>query len=254
MQRIKIIDTDATNICDYGFCGFRNPELEGYRRKANWLKKRFAEGMKFKVLQVNGEDAGMIEYTPGESTWRPVKAAGYMVIHCIMINKKKYKGKGYGALLVEESVKDAKKAKMDGVVVVTSDGTWMAGKDLFIRCGFESVDTAPPSFALMVRKLRKAPSPRFEAGRDRSLRKYASGLTIIKSDQCPCIAKCTNDILQVCRELQIHPRIVELTNGSQARNAPSAYGIFNIVYNGDLVADHPISGTRFKNIVKKIAK
>ncbi|MBU0617034.1 MAG: GNAT family N-acetyltransferase, partial [Planctomycetes bacterium] len=74
MPKVEIIDTSATNICDHEFCGFRDPENEGHRRKVNWLKRRFAEGLKFKVLQVAGEDAGMIEYTPGEHTWRPVEA------------------------------------------------------------------------------------------------------------------------------------------------------------------------------------
>ena len=90
MGKVAIIDTNATNICDHGFCGFNNPNNVGHRRKTDWLKKRFSEGLKFKIMQVDGEDVGMIEYIPGESAWRPVEAADYMVIHCIMIQKKKY--------------------------------------------------------------------------------------------------------------------------------------------------------------------
>ncbi len=252
MTRIEITDTDASNICDQEFCGFRDPKHEGHRRKSNWLKRRFAEGMKFKLLQIDGETAGMIEYIPGEHTWRPVEAAGYAVIHCIMIQKKKYKGNGYGSLLVESCVKDARRAKMLGVAVVTSNGTWMAGSDVFLRCGFECVDTAPPSFELLVKKLRPAPSPTFKRGWDKTLRKYGSGLTIIKSDQCPCIAKCTGDILQVCKSLGIRPKVVEVKSGRQARNVPSAYGVFNVLYDGHTVAEHPISGTRFRNIMRKM--
>jgi N-acetylglutamate synthase-like GNAT family acetyltransferase len=254
MAKVEIIDTSATNICDHEFCGFRDPKNEGHRRKSNWLKQRFAEGLKFKVLQVDGEDAGMIEYIPGEHTWRPVEAPRYTVIHCIMIYKKKYKGRGYGSLLVENCVADAKRAKLHGVAVVTSSGTWMASGDVFRRCGFECVDTAPPSFELLAKKLRKAPSPRFRGGWDRTLRKYGSGLTIIKSDQCPCIAKSTDDILQACKTLRIRPKVVELKNTSQARNVPSAYGVFNVIHDGKVVAEHPISGTRFRNIMRKISK
>ena len=252
MARIEIIDTDAATICDHGFCGFRDARNEGYERKTAWLKKRFAEGLKFKVLQVDGVDAGMIEYVPGEHTWRPVDAPGYMVIHCVMIDKKRYKGKGYGLLLIEDCVADAKRAGMVGVAVVTSRGTWMASRDVFLRCGFECVDTAPPSFELLAKKLRNAPSPRFKTGWDRTLRRYGSGLTIIKSDQCPCIAKCTHDILRACKTLRIRPKVVELKTGSQARNAPSAYGIFNVIYEEKLVAEHPISSTRFLNIMRKL--
>ena len=254
MARVEIISTNAANICAHAFCGFRDSKHEGHRRKANWLKQRFAEGMRFKVLQVDGKDAGIIEYIPGEHAWRPIDAAGFMVIHCVMIPKKEHKGRGYGSLLVEECVRDAKRAKIHGVAVVTSRGTWMASGDIFLRCGFECVDTAPPSFELLARKLRKAPSPRFRTGWDMTLRKYGSGLTIIKSDQCPCIAKSSDDILQACKALRIRPKIVELTSGSQARNAPSAYGIFNIIHDGKVVAEHPISGTRFMNIMRKCSR
>lgn len=254
MARIEIIDANASTIRDHGFCGFRDAANEGHKRKTAWLRKRFPEGLKFKVLQVDGVDAGMIEYIPGEHTWRPIEAAGYMVIHCVMIDRKKYKGKGYGSLLVEDCVADAKRAGMAGVAVVTSSGTWMASADVFLRSGFECVDTALPSFELLARKLRKAPSPKFRTGWDRALRKYGSGLTIIKSDQCPCIAKCTEDILQACKTLRICRKVVELKTGSQARNVPSAYGIFNVIYDGKVVAEHPISGTRFLNIMRKLSK
>lgn len=254
MPRIEIIETTAADICDHGFCGFKDPCNEGHKRKTNWLKKRYAEGLKFKILQVDGQDAGMIEYTSGEHTWRPVEAPGYIVIHCVMITKKQHKGRGYGTLLVEECVRDAKRAKLHGVAVVVSSGTWMASGDIFRRCGFECVDTAPPSYELLVRKLRKAPLPRFTAGWDRTLRKYSRGVTIITSDQCPCIAKCTDDILRACKTLRIRPRVVELTNGAQARGVPSAYGIFNIIHDGKVVAEHPISATRFMNIMRKSAR
>ncbi len=254
MARIEIIDTNAATICDHAFCGFKDPGNEGHRRKTAWLKKRFAEGLKFKVLQVDGEDAGMVEYVPGEHAWRPVDASGYMVIHCLMINKKKHKGKGYGLRLVEECLADAKRARMAGVAVVTSSGTWMAGSDVFLRRGFECVDTAPPSFALLAKRLRKAPPPKFRTGWDETLREHASWLTIITSDQCPGIAKCTGDILRACKTLGIRPKVVELETGSQAREAPSGYGIFNVIYGGKVVAEHPISGTRFLNIMRKSLK
>ena len=254
MARIEIIDTDAATIGDHGFCGFKNPRNEGHQRKTAWLKKRFAEGLRFKILQVDGVDAGMIEYIPGEHTWRPVEAAGYMVIHCVMISNRKYKGKGYGRRLVEECLTDAQRATMHGVAVVTSNDTWMASRDLFVRSGFECVDTAPPSFELLAKKLRKGPLPKFKQGWDRTLRQYSSGLTIIKSDQCPCTAKCTDDIMQACKTLGLRPQIVELTSGRAARQAPSAYGVFNVIYAGKVVAEHPISGTRFRTIMRKLLK
>ena len=255
MNKVEVIHADSSNICDYGFCGYKNSKQEGYRRKTEWLKKRFAEGLRFAILHAADEGAvGFIEYIPGEYTWRPIDAPGYLTIHCIMIHKKKYKEAGYGSLLLEQCLQDAKKTKTRGVAVVTSKGTWMAGSGLFVKHGFECVDSAPPSFELLVKKMKKGPLPTFRRGGEERARRYGPGLVIIRSDQCPCIANFTSEILDTAEALGLNARVKELKTCQQARNAPSPYGIFNLVYDGRLIADHPISATRFKNIMKQIAR
>jgi hypothetical protein len=205
------------------------------------------------VLHAPDEGAvGYIEYTPGEHTWRPIEAPGYLTIHCIMIYRRKYKEAGYGSMLLEECLKDAKNKKVNGVAAVTSGGTWMAGRGLFVRHGFVSVETAPPSFDLMVKKMRNGPLPRFRGGWEKTARRCGKGLTIIRSDQCPCIAKCADEVADAAKELGIEVRIRQLKTGKQARNVPSPYGIFNLVYDGHLIADHPISKTRFLSIMKRV--
>ena len=255
MSEVEIIDIDSSNVCDYGFCGYKSPKQEGYRRKTEWLKQRFAEGMRLKVLSAADEGSvGFIEYIPGEYTWRPIDARGYLTIHCIMIHKRTYKQAGYGSLLVEQCLKDAKKSKANGVAVITSKGTWMAGSELFVKHGFESVDSAPPSFELLAKKMKKGPLPTFRGGWEARARSYGKGLVIIRSDQCPCIAKFAEEILDTCKALGVSARVKELKTCKQAQNAPSPYGIFNIVYDGRLIADHPISKTRFKNVMKQMSR
>jgi len=253
MNSVEIIHADSSNICDYGFCGFKKIEQEGYRRKTDWLKQRFLEGMRFEILHAPGEGAaGFIEYIPGEFTWRPIEARGYLTIHCIMIHRKKYKGGGYGSLLLEQCLSDARRMKANGVAVVTSKGSWMAGSALFVRHGFKPVDAAPPSFELLARKLRKGPLPKFRGGWDKKARSHGAGLVIIRCDQCPCTPKFTKEIVYTAKALGMNARVKELKTCRQAQNAPSPYGIFNVVYDGWVVADHPISKTRFTNIMKKI--
>ncbi len=257
IRKIEIIDTNPDNICDYGFCGYKNLSQEGYKRKIDWLKQRFSEGMKFKVLYSTKDGSvGFVEYIPGQYTWRAVDASGYMVIHCIAIMSRKYRGKGYGSLLSEECVKDAKKGKMHGATVVTRKGTWMAGKELFLKNGFEVVDEAPPDFELLVKKFKKnAPSPKFKGNWKKRLNKYGKGLTIIRSDQCPYIAKSVKEISETAqKKYDIKPNIIELSNCKEAQNTPSPFAIFSMIYDGKLVADHPISNTRFLNIMNKELK
>ena len=88
-----------------------------------------------------------------------MQAAGYLVIHCLMVNGK-HKGKGLGSLLLDNCLRDAKKSKCRGGAVVTSCDSFMAGRDLFIKAGFVPVDRIPP-YELLARKLKKtAPDPR----------------------------------------------------------------------------------------------
>lgn len=251
---MEIIDTNQDSICNYPICFYKNIKQEGYQRKADWLKRRFSEGLKFKILYSPKDGTvGSIEYIPGRYAWRAVETDGYMLIHCLFIIPKKYKGKGYGSLLVEECLKDAKKAKMYGVAVVTRKGTWMAGKELFLKNGFEIVDKAPPDFELLVNKFKKsAPLPKFKKDWGKRLSKYKKGLTIIRSDQCPFIAKSVKEISETAqKKYGIKPTIIELKNAKQAQNAPSAFAIFSIIYDGKLVADHPVSNTRFTNIMNE---
>ncbi|MCK4802457.1 YoaP domain-containing protein, partial [bacterium] len=38
----------------------------------------------------------------------------------------------------------------------------------------------------------------------------------------------------------------------EAQNSPCPFGTFCIVYNGKVIAHHPVSNTRFVNIMNKI--
>lgn len=81
----QIIDTNAESIAGCSLCGNKNAGNPGLRRKRNWLKERYAEGLRYKVLRSEefGE-VGMIEYAVGNQAWRPVEAEGYLVIHCLV--------------------------------------------------------------------------------------------------------------------------------------------------------------------------
>jgi GNAT superfamily N-acetyltransferase len=256
MERIAVIDTNANNILEYGVCGYKNIKREGYPEKIEWLKARFPEGMKIKTLYSDEDGTqGMIEYIPGEYCWRPVEASGYMFIHCIFVGfKRAYKGKGYGSLLVDECLKDARKENMQGVAVVTRKGSFMAGKELFVKKGFEVVDKASPDFELLVRKLnKKAPSLKFKGDWEKRLSQYGQGLTIIRADQCPYSVKNVREISETADKVYgIKPNVIELRNCQEAQNSPCPFGTFCIVYNGKVVAEAPISNTRFKNIMSRI--
>jgi len=251
--KVQIIEMKPKDAGKVPLCGHKNPSNEGYQHKFQWIKKRLSEGLKVKMLNTQDDGiVGYIEYVPGEHAWRAVNAENYMFIHCIYMEKR-CKGRGYGTLLIKECIKDAKKAVMNGVAALTREGTWMVGKELFLKNGFEEVEKALPDFSLLVKKFKKsAPTPSFKRGWDKKLKKFGKGLTIITSGQCPQNVKMVNDITEIARErYAIVPRIVEYKSYRQAQNAPWPFAISGLLYNGKLVADHPISGTRFRLIMEK---
>jgi len=208
MREYEIVDTNAENIDGCSFCGYKDANNLGHRRKTDWLKERYAEGLGFKVLRSRRfGDIGMIEYAPGNHAWRPVEAEGYLVIHCIMVNGK-HKGKGLGTLLLDSCLSDARKSKCRGVAVVTSSDSFMARSDFFIKAGFVSVDSSPP-YELLIKKLKRAaPDPRFIVQRERLLKRHKKGLTILASDQCPMVPKCAAEIAETSRALGLETKVV----------------------------------------------
>ncbi len=254
MKDYEIVDTNAENISTCSLCGYKNANNLGHRHKTNWLKKRYAEGLRYKVLRSREfGDIGMIEYAPGHHAWRPVEAEGYLVIHCLMVHSK-HKRKGLGTLLLDSCLKDAKKNKCRGVAVVTSADSFMAGSDLFIKAGFVSVDRIPP-YELLVKKIQKtAPDPRFIVERERLFKRYRKGLTILAADQCPYVSKTVERIAEASRTLGLEPKVVRVANAKASRELPTPYGVFSILYDGKLIAERPVSATRFLNIMSEIAE
>jgi GNAT superfamily N-acetyltransferase len=241
-KKIQIIDVNAQNVAITGFfCYMSKKKTEGYRRKLNWLKERFAEGMRIKMLKLPAR--GFIEYIPGEFAWRSVNAKGYMFVHCLWIVGQS-KGKGLATLLLNECIKDAKKSGMLGVAMVTSERDWLVKKKFLLKQGFESVDKAPPTFELMVKKFDDdPPSPFFTGEWGKKISRYGKGLTVFRSDQCPYIENYVKGAKEKAKELGIKCHVVELNSCQDVRDlAPSAYGVFGIVYNGRILS--------YSNLVK----
>jgi ribosomal protein S18 acetylase RimI-like enzyme len=252
-SQTKIITLNPVNSAEYGCPCFLNPKNEGHLKKLEWLKERFAEGLSIKLLSIEGEKRpiGFIEYVPGEYAWRSVNADGYIFIHCIWISPNKYKEKGYGSLLVEASIEDASKEGRYGVAVVTSDGPFIASKELFLKNGFEIIEQAS-HYELLVKKLKEGPLPKFTDWQQQ-LNNY-QGLNIIYSNQCPWVARSIKELAETAQKNRLKLEITELEKAKQAQNAPSIYSVFNLVYDGKLITDHYVSNTRFLNILKKELK
>ena len=254
---IQIINLTPENISDYGVCGYKDVRKhKELRNKIAWFNEYYSKGLKIKVLfSEKGGYQGMLEYLPGKFAHRPVNADGYMFIHCIFVGfKNEFKGKGYASALIDECINDAKIQKMLGVAVVTRKGAFMAHNEIFLKKGFKIVDKAQPDFELLTIKFEKAStSPSFKSDILDNLNDYKNGLTIIRSAQCPYTEKNVNAIIESAeKKFKLKPKLIDLKDSESAQKTPCAFGTFCIIYNGEIISYHPISNTRFENIMTKM--
>lgn len=249
-ESVKIINLTPENISQYGVCGYKdiNKHIE-LQRKVEWVKKYYPKGLRIKALiSESGGYQGMLEYIPGEYAHRPVDAKGYMFIHCIFVGfKKEFKGKGYASALLDECIRESKDAGKKGVAVITRKGSFMAKKDLFIKKGFALIETSKPDFELLVFKFdEKANNPKFIIN---TAEDYSKGLVIMRSPQCPYSVKNVDAIIKTADKMHLESTLVELEDAESAQNSPCAFGTFCIINDGKIISHHPISNTRFQNII-----
>lgn len=254
MDNINIINLTPENIAEYGVCGYKDVKKHiELRKKIEWFKEYYPKGLRMKVVfSQKGGYQGMLEYIPGKYAHRPVDADGYMFIHCLFVGfKNEYKGKGLALSLLDECITEAKEMKMLGVAVVTRKGPFMVHNDIFLKKGFQIVDSVKPDFELLVLKFdEKSKNPSFKQNMDEHLKEYTDGLTIFRSAQCPYTEKNVNAIIESAKKMNLQTKLVDLTDANSVQNTPCAFGTFCIVYKGKIISHHPISNTRFENIMK----
>ena len=54
------------------------------------------------------------------------------------------------------------------------------------------------------------------------------------------------------KEFGIKPKVITLQSYRDAQESPCPFGIFCMIYDGEMIAEHPISNTRFMNIMNKL--
>jgi GNAT superfamily N-acetyltransferase len=250
MHRVDLVKVGPENLPECGIGCIRSRDNPGYQRKVEWLRKRFDEGLRFLLLRDQKEKPlGFLEYVPGEFAWRPVDAQGWLFVHCLWVFPAGQKIRGLGSRLIRACVEEAGRAGSTGVAAMVSSGTWMAGREVFLKNGFTKI-AERGRFELVVHRLREGAEPRF---RDIVQDNWkCRGLHIVYSDQCPMLSKSVNDLCEMAAEYSLKkPRVTVLKSAYEAQHAPSYYGAFSLLWNGRLLSDHYVSKGRFRNILQK---
>jgi len=249
-DNLKIISLTENNIDnEHICCGFSDKKLaNGTRLKKELIKRRLPEDFKFKKLDVKGKV--FIEYVPAENAWSPIEAPGYTFIHCFWVSGR-YKAQGLGTRLLDECIKDSR--EKNGIVCVTTKKVmpFLTDKGFFLKKGFEICDVAPPYFELLVKPLKNAPLPKFRDSAKMGTIPNKKGLFFIYSDLCPFTDHWVDKLITYAQDLHIPSQKTKITTLNQAQNAPSAFSIFNIFYNGEFLTHKIPSQNEFIKILKE---
>ena len=87
------------------------------------------------------------------------------------------------------------------------------------------------------------------------LARFGPGLTVLRADQCPYIEDATREVIELGREYGVETRVVRLSSGQEVQaSAPTAYGVFQIVYDGELVSYHYLGRKEREKLVGLLAQ
>ena len=250
MKTLKIIEVTPDNVQEETLFCVKDLKNLGFESKRKWFEKRYKEGLKMKILKDDsGKMIGFIEYVPASHAWRPIDAENFMFIHCMYVYSKKDRSQGYGTLLISEAEKDAEKRGMVGLCVMTSKGVWIADKSIFEKNAFKEVDSLG-RFELLSKKWdTKVLDPKLINWTKKQ--KDYKGWHLLYADQCPWHEKSVMALLNTAMDYGIDLKVTKINTAQEAKNAPSGYGVFNLLHDGKLLEDHYLSATRFRNILNK---
>jgi len=230
---ISVENIDKEHIC----CAISDKKCStGYENKKGWLKSQIKNGYVFKKMDVRGKV--FIEYVPIEKSWLPLNGKNYMVINCFWVSGQ-YKGKGNGKKLLQQCIKDAKGAEMDGLVAISSDKKrpFMSDPKFLMAQGFEVIDEAPPFFKLLgLRINNKSKYPSIKKSAKQGSCPDNGGITAYYSSTCPFTDYYTGQWLREYAESAGVPiTINQLKSKQDARKMPIPWIINSVFYKGELV-------------------
>lgn len=224
---------DAEHIC----CAFSDKKCsEGYELKKAWLKKEFDNGYVFRRLDARAKV--FMEYVPAEKAWIPVDAPGYLMINCFWVSGQ-YKGNGHAKALLKSAIDDAVAQGKSGLVTVvgTKKFHFMSDTKWLLRQGFETIETLPNGFSLLVLKIdAAAQNPSFKECVKSGECEEKEGLVVYYTNRCPFTDYYVNGSLWLlAQENNIPLKIIKLETMEQAQASPSPATIFSVFYNGKFV-------------------
>jgi N-acetylglutamate synthase-like GNAT family acetyltransferase len=111
-----------------------------YICRQEYLEKAIPEGFHKKLLILDGEVVGQIEYAPAEVSGYPITGKNVIVMNCIWVLRR-VKGHNFGKLLINDMVTDEKSAAGFATIALENHWSHWFEKWQMEKLGFQSVDS-----------------------------------------------------------------------------------------------------------------
>ena len=227
----EFINLTSENIADEHLCCIirnRKPH-PGVEAKREWLSERIKEGHVLRKLDAKA--AVFIEYAPLEMAWTPVVGANYYYIYCLWVAGE-YKGKGYGAALMEYCIEDAKAKGKSGICMLGAQKqkNWLSNQAFAKKYGFEIVDFTEDGYELLALSF-DGTTPKFtEKARKQQI--DSQKFTIYYSTQCPFILQKIDEIKRYSETINLPVSLISVDSLKKAKELPCVFNNWGALYKG----------------------
>ena len=244
------INLTTENLTDEHLCCIiRSKKIhQGIEAKRQWLSDRLKEGHVFRKL--NAKATVFIEYAPLETAWVPITGNNYYYLYCLWVTGS-YKGKGYGKLLMEYWLADAKEKGKSGVCMLGAkkQKSWLSDQSFAKKFGFEVVDTTDNGYELLALSF-DGTTPKFtENAKGQSI--ASKVLTIYYDMQCPYIHQNVDMIRQYCSTHEIPVDFIKVDTLHKAKELPCVFNNWGVFYKGKFETVNLLDAAYIERILKK---
>ena len=221
---------------------------QGIEAKRQWLSDRLGEGHVFRKL--NAKATVFIEYAPLETAWVPIVGDNYFYLYCLWVSGSP-KGNGYGKLLMEYCLTDAKKKGKSGICMLgaTKQKSWLSDQSFAKKFGFEVVDTTNNGYELLALSF-DGTNPKFtqNAKRQKIERKE---LTIYYDMQCPFVYQNIEKIKEYCEMNDVPASLIQVDTLQKSKELPCVFNNYAVFYKGNFETVNLLDVAYLKRILKK---
>ena len=221
---------------------------QGIDAKRQWLSDRLSEGHVFRKL--NAKATVFIEYAPLETAWVPVIGNNYYYVYCLWVLGSD-KGKGYGKLLMEYCLADAKEKVKSGICMLGAkkQKSWLSDQSFAKKFGFEVVDATDDGYELLALSF-DGTIPAF-APNSKKHKIECNVLTIYYDMQCPYIYQKIELVKQYCETNNVPVSLIQVDTLQKAKELPCVFNNWGVFYKGNFETVNLLDVSYLGRILKK---